>query len=566
MREERTAPRRRATALAAAAATVAALAILAGACGGGDSTSSKGSTGADSSSVKGAGTDNEGTPRRGGKVTYGLEAETSGGFCLPDAQLAISGIMVARAVYDTLTIPTADGFKGYLAESVTPNADYTQWTIKLRDGVEFHDGSPLTAQVVKNNIDADLGRYPGRNGLLGRFVFANIDTVTVTDPMTVTVTTKVPWPALPAYLYGGGRFGIIAQSQLDDPNTCDTKLVGTGPFKLDEWVVNDHLTVSRNPNYWAKDAQGRQLPYLDGIEFRPSPDSDARVNSLASGQYDIVHATGAESIKALEAERNDGNINLIQSLDNAEVEYMMFNTTKPPFDNQVAREAVATALDRKLYNKVRNLDTSPLASGGYPEGTPGHLPDAGFPGFDRNKARALAAQYEKETGQPLEFTYVFSGDAGSIATAQFVQEQMKAAGITMKLRQLEQAALINTALGNDWQLMPFRNFPGGVPDTNYVWWYGGSPVNFGKFDDPKVNELLDRGRGEADTAQQQATYGELNRQLNRQVYFVWLNNTEWNIGSSPEVHGIMGPELPGGILPAKGLATGHPLTGIWVDQ
>lgn len=62
---------------------------------------------------------------------------------------------------------------------------------------------------------------------------------------------------------------------------------------------------------------------------------------------------------------------------------------------------------------------------------------------------------------------------------------MANAGITMKLQQLEQAALINTALGNDWQAMPFRNFPGGVPDANYVWWYGGSPVNFGSSTTPR---------------------------------------------------------------------------------
>jgi peptide/nickel transport system substrate-binding protein len=96
-----------------------------------------------------------GPPQRGGTLVYGLEAETTNGWCLPEGQLAIAGIQVARSIYDTLTVPTGDGsFAPFLAESVTPNADYTQWTITLRPGVTFHDGSPLTAEVVKNNLDA----------------------------------------------------------------------------------------------------------------------------------------------------------------------------------------------------------------------------------------------------------------------------------------------------------------------------------------------------------------------------------------------------------------------------
>ena len=94
--------------------------------------------------------------------------------------------------------------------------------------------------------------------------------------MTVVVTTKTPWPAFPAYMYGSGRFGIMAQAQLDDPATCDTKLIGTGPFKLKEWQINDHLTAEKNPDYWMKDGDGKQLPvprrdHLQADPGRPRP-------------------------------------------------------------------------------------------------------------------------------------------------------------------------------------------------------------------------------------------------------------------------------------------------------
>ena len=103
-------------------------------------------------------------PKPGGEITYGLEAESGGGFCLPDARLAISGIEVVAAVYDTLVVPnTKDVMVPYLAKSVSHDAAYTTWTIVLRDGIKFHDGSPLDATVVVNNIDTvDQGRADRR--------------------------------------------------------------------------------------------------------------------------------------------------------------------------------------------------------------------------------------------------------------------------------------------------------------------------------------------------------------------------------------------------------------------
>src|SRR6185436_18603827 len=88
--------------------------------------------------------------KSGGEVVWGLDAETPEGWCLPASQLAASGIIVANAIYDTLvTINSKGDYVPYLAESVTPNATYDQWTIKLRPGVRFHDGSALDADVVK---------------------------------------------------------------------------------------------------------------------------------------------------------------------------------------------------------------------------------------------------------------------------------------------------------------------------------------------------------------------------------------------------------------------------------
>lgn len=522
-------------------------------------------SGDESDDASGAGGDNtngSSEPVRGGDVVYALEAETSGGWCIPEAQLAISGMMVAWSIYDFLFVPSEDGFEPFLAESVDSNDDDTEWTIGLREGVKFHDGTLLDATVVKNNIDSWRGAYPNRKSALGPYTLSNIDTVEVIDDLTVSITTKVPWPALPAYLYGGGRSGVMAQAQLDDPDTCDTKLIGTGPFMLDQWAINDHLSAKRNPDYWRTDEDGVQLPYLDSITFRPIPDAQTRVNGLLSGEYDLAMTSSAPATETLDEEADAGNINLVQSSINAEVGFMMLNEARPPFDDPVAREAVATALDRQEYSEVVSLGLLETASGPFPPDAPGYLEDTGFPEFDPERAEELVADYEGRTGQPFEFTYHHASDEDNLRAAQFIQEQLAKAGIEVNLKASEQAALINTALGGDWDAMAFRNFPAGVPDGNYVWWHSGSPVNFGRINDPEVDALLDEGRTELDEDASDEIYQNLNRRLAEQVHFVWLDWTLWSIGAQPDIEGIMGTTLPDGAEPSAGLATGHATSGI----
>jgi peptide/nickel transport system substrate-binding protein len=539
------------------------LAIVA-ACSGGDD---------DDDDATGNAPAEEGTPQAGGRVVYGLEAETDGGFCLPEAQLAISGILVTRSIYDTLTAPNADGeYVPYLAESVEPNADYTQWTIKLRDGITFHDGSPLTAEVVKNNLDAYRGQYKDAAGnlirqpLLFLFVFQDIASVDVVDPLTVSVTTSRPWVSFPAYLFSSGRLGMAAQAQLDDAENCDENMIGTGPYQLEEWVRNDHLTVTKNPNYWRQDDDGNQLPYLDEIEFRPMPEAAQRLNALQAGEISMTHEDGGELIAQYRTAADAGQIGLVESVEQAEVVYMLLNTAAPPFDNILARQAVAYAIDYERLNSLRNQGLFQIADGPFAPGNVGYLDDTGFPTFDPDRARSLVEQYESETGQQLTFTASSTSDPGTIQSAQVVQQMLEDVGIETSLRSTDQATLINEALGGQYQAHVWRNHPGGDPDEQYVWWHTGMPTNFSKINDPEIDRLLDEGRVTADPTARQQIYEDLNRRFAEQVWDIWLWWPIWAIGTAPDVHGIYGPALPDGSDAPETLATGHPTVGLWVDS
>jgi len=553
-------------------AVLLTLLLTAAACGGSDD------SGGGSTTSGGGGSETtaaSGKPTPGGKLVYGQEAEDSGGLCLPEAQLDIAGIDYARTIYDTLTQPNENGdFVPFLAESVEPNATFDSWTIKLREGVKFHDGTALDATVVKNNLDAYRGTYPNRHPLLFIFVFTNIADVVVQDPLTVVVTTKTPWPALPAYLFASGRLGIMAQAQLDDADTCGTKLIGTGPFKLKEWAINDHFTAEKNPDYWETDADGVQLPYLDEIEFRPIIEGQQRVNSLESGQISAMHTSDALLIDQLRGLVDSNTVGLVESDKFAEVGYILINSTVEPFNNEHARLAVQYAWDRETYNEVRNKGILTNASGPFAEGAVGYLQDSGYPDFDLDKAKAEVEAYKADTGKDLAFTLGSTPDPNAVADQQLVAQMFEAAGAKVSLSQTEQTQYINDAIGKNYQIQGWRNHPGSDPDTQYVWWHCSNappdpcdnPINFSGFNDPVINDLLDKGRTEIDPAKRKGYYEDLNREFAKAAWSLWGQWVIWAIGTAPNVHGIMGPDLPDGSKPFPGLATGHPMTGIWIEQ
>ncbi len=565
--------------LAKSVVALMAISLLAASCGGKKLADKGGNNGKASpklSSKGESGLADAGKPVRGGKLIYGLEAETGGGYCLAEAQLAISGIMVARAFYDTLTVPNDKGdYKPYLAKSVDHDATYKTWTIKLRDGVKFHDGTPLNAKVVKNNLDAYRGKYPGRAPLLFLFVLTNLASVTTQGDMTVVVKTTKPWVAFPAYLYSSGRLGMMAQSQLDDKKTCDRKLVGTGPFVFDSWNVSTALKGHANKNYWQKAPDGKPYPYVDSVEFRPIPEGTQRVNSLQSGTINVMHTSNAEDIGGTLGDlKNSGDVNMYVTQKFGEVAYTMLNASIPPFNDVRMRKALAMGVDRNDINNITNNGLPIVADGPFAPGSVGYLKNPGFPKFNLAEAKKLVKEYVKD-GHKSSFTFNAANDPSVIRLVELIQERAKKVGVNFKIKQEEQAALINDAIGGKFQAITWRNHPGGDPDTQYVWWYDGdpspaktpNPVNFGRINDPTMDKLLDQGRSEPDPAARKTIYENVNKEFAKQVWNVWAWVTPWAVVEGKNVHGILGPDLPdGGGKPNPGLAVGHTLIGMWISK
>jgi peptide/nickel transport system substrate-binding protein len=512
-----------------------------------------------------SGLEEAGAPVRGGRLVYGLEAESSDGWCLPEARLAISGLMVQWALYDSLTIINEEGEAvPSLAKTIDHSDDYKTWTITLREGVKFHDGSLLDAEIVKDNLDAYRGVYPARSSQLAQFVLKNIDTVTVTGPMTVQVETVVPWIAFATTISAAG---IMARTQLDDTEACATNMVGTGPFELANWRPNRELIAQRNPDYWLMAPDGKPYPYADAIEFRPMTETQQRVNALETGEIDVMLTPAAEAIAGpLTDLRNRGVINLLVSEEHAEVNFVMLNAGKPPFDNPDMRRAVAMGLDRDELNELANAGFPTVADQPFPPGDPGYVDDPGFPEYDPEAAKELVDKYV-EGGGTAALTLTVQADPTLLARGEIIQNQLSKVGIEVKIQTVDQATLVSDAIAGSYQAMTFRRHPGGEPDMQYIWWYSvDNPVNFARVKDPEIDQLLDAGRSEIDPDKRRQLYEEISRQFGSDVWNVWLNYTPWAVAMSQDVHGVLSVELPdGGGKPFTGLATGHPLAGMWRD-
>ncbi|CAN5722468.1 ABC transporter substrate-binding protein [soil metagenome] len=535
-----------------------ALLLLAAACGGGKSDDGGGT----------AEPEGGGDPVRGGSLTFGLEAETGDGWCLPEAQLAISGIQVATAIYDTLATPNAEGeYVPYLAESIEHDEGYSTWTIGLREGVTFHDGTPVDAEVIKNNLDAFRGQYPARKPLLFIFTLDNIDTVEVTGDLEVTVTTKVPWVGFPAFLHSSCRLGMMAQAQLDNADSCDRDLIGTGPFKVVSWDPDREFVAEKNPDYWQEAPDGEPYPYLDEIRFTPVVEGEQRVNGLESGDLNLALLGAAENLLTLDSLADDGVVKNRDSDSNPEMTFVQFNASKAPFDDARMRRAVTLAMDRDDFNTVINRDLFTLANGPFGPGSAGYLEDSGFPTEqDIDEAKSLIAEYEAEKGPLGTVTYQATPGKTTQEFAVYFQQTLKAAGLQVDIQTVQQDKLIDNAISGDYDFMGFRNYPGGDPDLLYVWFNSASPVNFGRINDPEIDDLLARGRGEPDPDLREKIYQDLNREFGKDIWSLWLTNVTWRISSQPDVFGYdleTLPKLPDGSDPFKGLATGIDVRGLW---
>lgn len=509
--------------------------------------------------------------QRGGTLTYLIEAE-SDTWDIPGANCAVSCITVMNAVADPLFIVNESGeVEPFLAESYEVSDDFTTWTITMRDGVTFHDGTPVDgAALYRNMIEMASGILQGQvfwdlaNGSI--FTGGNpADSIELVDDMTVRVTFGRPFATFGHNL--AGRTGwVMAPSFWDNPDRQGALAVSTGPFMMDEWVRGEVTHLVANPNYWRTDANGEQLPYLDGIDFRPVPDVNTRRATMEAGDADMNMDSFGENREFWNTDWVNGGGGLARRGPDREVSYLMFNNSKPPFDDQQMRKALAHCTDREEYIAFR-APGNVIADGPFAKGAIGYLEDPGFPQFDPEEGNRIL----DEIGRPEVINYGTTNVPSNLQTAELFQDMWSTnCGLNVEIDQFEQSELITKALTGDFEVFAWRNHGQGHPGLEFVWWHSrhaeGLALNFGRIKDEQLDELLFQTWATDDASELQDVGEQINRLFAEQVYNLWLNTTEWANAYRAGVHNVQHMTLGSGQNVQGSLAGRVWLQEVWIES
>jgi ABC-type transport system substrate-binding protein len=550
-------------------AIVVGLTLLVAACGGSTSEDGAGDSGATGTTSVDVTVAPSGDPKPGGRGIMGLEAENSG-FDATNDRWAISGIMQAQTLYDPLSAYDADGqIRPYLAQAFEPSADFRTWTIVLRPGIRFTNGEVLDAKAVADFLSA-IAASTLTGGALKNMASAEPDPA---DPLKVIVRMKAPWAQFPTVLVG--QAGMVpapeqlAAAKAGDKEKASRRPIGTGPFVLQEWIPDNRFVATRNPDYWRTDERGNRLPYLDAVEFRPIIEVDARVAALKAGDITMMHTSSQRAIRQLRQEAAQGRIQIVEDRGENEETFIMLNTSKPPFDNVLARRAVAYATDTGPYFAVTQGDPSLATDSAFGKDSPYYF-DSDFPTYDPEKAAELVRQYEAETGQPLAFELGTTPVTENEQIVTLFAEQYKAVGMDVTVKTTEQGQYIVDAATGNYQANLWRQFGAPDPDGDYVWWNkenasGPLTLNFARFANDELTAALDTARASADPEVRKEAYATVQRIWADQVPYVWLNTTTWMIGAANDVRNIGNVTLPDGQPSLPFQSGSFRLTQTWID-
>jgi len=242
-----------------------------------------------------------------------------------------------------------------LAESYTVSEDGLTYTLKLRQGVKFHDGTDMTVDDVVFSLERiknpELGSYVG-------WMLASVDTIKATDASTVTITLTQP-DALFEYVLATTAAHVVSKAFVekngDKYGKPEVGSIGTGPFKFVEWKTGDYQKIARNDAYWNKAAGG---PYIDEITIKILPEPTTRVAGLQTGEIDFVISNVPSDQYATVEQIETVDLSFTPSYYG---EWLTFNTQAAPFDNVKVRQAMNYAFDKKavrqLYYGPEAIDT-----------------------------------------------------------------------------------------------------------------------------------------------------------------------------------------------------------------
>ncbi len=439
---------------------------------------------------------------------------------------------VALSVYDPLVAFDKDNkFVPYLAESVTASDDLKTWTVVLRKGVKFHDGTDLNADAVvahwKHMADPAT-KSPWQNS-------AADEVPSKKDDSTVLFTLAKPSIGFVNDLTTAMGFIPSPTAVAKDPVAFGLNPVGTGPFKITKFEAGGEVIVEKNPNYWKKDDQGTQLPYLDKISFKGVPDTQKRLQALQNGEFDLLQTADTTTVVAAEKAKLK-----VQRVTGSSSTTLMFNNKKAPLDDLKVRQALAYAIDRDTINQLVYDGARVPSYSIFALNSPFLKKDVNYPKFDLAKAKALVKEY----GKPIEIVAECIPTPEANSFMDLLKQQWEAVGIKVTLKSQDQGAYVGRIFSKvgDYQVGCFRTNQFAEPDQTRSSYTTDDKANLVFFSSPDVDKAYVEGNSTTDFAKRKAAYDKVQEGLAAGLPGVTLMYDLFGNISSDKVFGLPTPE------------------------
>ncbi len=426
-------------------------------------------------------------PKYGGTLLAGMQTDPVG--LDPHITNATSTRNMLENVYDTLVMfDSSLQIVPALAESWAASEDGLTWTFDLRDGVTFHDGDALQASDVVFSINRikDPAIASPRAG-----DFAVVSNIEAPDADTVVITLAEPFSPLLSKLAASLNV-IVSEDVVAANGDLQEVVVGTGPFEFVEYLPQTRMVLERNENYWGVDADGNQLPYLDGITFQFYPDATARTTAIQTGNADFIEYVPSADIPILQT---DPNVQVVGGL-SANFRSIYFNVDRPPFDDVNVRRAMSYAIDEQAVVDLALFGTGGVVATGttIPASNYYGVEASPYIGRDLEAARAALA----ESGYPdgFEFDLYVTSTYDFLRTpAEVIQANLADIGITANIVAEDWTIYLPKVLEGDFDATILGESGQSDPDDFlYNVFYTDDGGNLGNFSSLELDALLDQGR------------------------------------------------------------------------
>lgn len=406
-----------------------------------------------------------------------------------------------------------------LAESWEQPSD-TEWVIKIKEGVMFHDGSEMTSEDVKFSLERSIEQPKVEH------VLAEVESIEIVDDYTVKITTKTAFaPFLYSLVHAGAS--ILPKAYVESGDEFANP-VGSGPYEFVEWVSGDKVVVKKNPNYFDADNMGQS----EMITFKVIPEGASRTIALETGEVDVVQALPTMDMNKVV---DNSDLKLYEK-GSTRVDFFAMNNEKEPFTNQKVRQAINYAINKEAIMAVAiegaGIEAKSVLA-------PSML---GYKGSEYSYNIAKAKELLAEAGYADGFTtsITTSGDARK-RIAEIIQANLMEAGITAEINMLEWGTFIDMAMKGEHETLILGWTSNPDPDATLTpLYYSGNigGFNFSRINDEKLDNLIITAREELDLDTRKEIYNEFHTYIMDQAPIVPLFVKNNIVGAHKDLKGV----------------------------